>query len=40
MAGPIHTYGPSCLLVDEEQDLARFQSLPTPPEIRSQFFDI
>lgn len=40
MAGPIHTYGPSCLLVDEEQDLTRFQSLPSPPEIRSQFFYI
>ncbi|CAG7946335.1 unnamed protein product [Penicillium nalgiovense] len=40
MAGPIHTYGPSCLLVDEDQDLTRFQSLPTPPEIRSQFFYI
>ncbi|KAJ5952598.1 uncharacterized protein N7479_011011 [Penicillium vulpinum] len=40
MAGPIHTYGPSCLLVDEEQDLAKFHSLPSPPEIRSQFFYI
>lgn len=40
MAGPIHTYGPSCLLVDEDQDLTRFQSLPSPPEIRSQFFYI
>ncbi|KAJ5431136.1 hypothetical protein N7445_008868 [Penicillium cf. griseofulvum] len=40
MAGPIHTYGPSCLLVDEEQDLTRFQSLPSPPDIRSQFFYI
>lgn len=40
MAGSIHTYGPSCLLVDEEQDLTRFQSLPSPPEIRSQFFYI
>lgn len=40
MAGPIHTYGPSCLLVDEDQDLTRFQSLRTPPEIRSQFFYI
>ncbi|KAJ5616982.1 hypothetical protein N7537_002096 [Penicillium hordei] len=40
MAGPIHTYGPSCLLVDEEQDLTRFQSLPSPPGIRSQFFYI
>jgi hypothetical protein len=40
MAGPIHTYGPSCLLVDEDQDLTRFQSLRIPPEIRSQFFYI
>ncbi|KAJ5558836.1 hypothetical protein N7535_009282 [Penicillium sp. DV-2018c] len=38
MAGPIHTYGPSCLLADEEQDFARLQALPSPPEIRSQFF--
>ncbi|KAJ5178233.1 uncharacterized protein N7500_000932 [Penicillium coprophilum] len=40
MAGPIHTYGPSCLLVDEEQDFTSFQSLSSPPEIRSQFFYI
>ena len=26
--------------MDEEQDITRFQSLPTPPEIRSQFFYI
>jgi hypothetical protein len=38
MAGPIHTYGPSCLLADEEQNFTRSQSLPSPPEIRSQFF--
>ncbi|EKV05782.1 DDHD [Penicillium digitatum] len=38
MAGLIHTYGPSCLLVDEEQDLTRFQSLQSPPEFRAQFF--
>ncbi|KAJ5782659.1 hypothetical protein N7457_004433 [Penicillium paradoxum] len=40
MAGPIHTYGPSCLLVDEEQDHTRPQALPSPPELRSQFFYI
>ncbi|KAJ5800137.1 uncharacterized protein N7518_002205 [Penicillium psychrosexuale] len=40
MAGPIHTYGPSCLLVDEEPDLTEFQSLQSPPEIRSHFFYI
>ena len=40
MAGPIHTYGPSCLLVDEEQDLTEFQSRQSPPEIRAHFFYI
>ncbi|KAJ6078536.1 hypothetical protein N7467_008289 [Penicillium canescens] len=38
MTGPIHTYGQSCLLSDEEPDLASFQTLPDPPEIRAQFF--
>lgn len=38
MTGPIHTYGPSCLLVDEP-DRSDFQAS-SPPEIRSQFFYI
>jgi hypothetical protein len=37
MTGPIHTYGPSCFLVDEEPDLTNLQSA---PEIRTQFFYI
>lgn len=36
MTGPIHTYGPSCLLVDE-QDLTDFQAS-SPPDIQTQFF--
>jgi hypothetical protein len=38
MTGPIHTYGQSCLLSDEEPDPTSFQTLLDPPEIRSQFF--
>jgi len=38
MTGPIHTYGPSCLLVDDEPDLTNFQS--SLPDIRTQFFYI
>jgi hypothetical protein len=37
MTGPIHTYGPSCLLEDEAPDLTNLQSA---PEIRTQFFYI
>lgn len=36
MTGPIHTYGPSCLLVDE-QDLTDFRAS-SPPDIQTQFF--
>ncbi|KAJ5629418.1 hypothetical protein N7528_003075 [Penicillium herquei] len=38
MTGPFHTYGPSCLLVDDEPELSSFYSLTTPPDIRSHFF--
>lgn len=38
MTGPFHTYGPSCLLVDEEPELSSLYKLSTPPEIRSHFF--
>jgi hypothetical protein len=38
MTGPFHTYGPACLLVDEEPELESLYALPTPPEIRSHFF--
>lgn len=40
MTGPFHTYGPSCLLADEELDLSSLYSQPTPPDVRSQFFYI
>jgi hypothetical protein len=38
MTGPFHTYGPSCLLVDEEPELSSLYALSTPPKIRSHFF--
>lgn len=38
MTGPLHTYGPSCLLADEELDLPSLYSLSAPPDIRSHFF--
>lgn len=38
MTGPFHTYGPACLLEDEEPELSSLFELSTPPEIRSQFF--
>ena len=38
MAGPIHTYGPACLLSDGELDLSALRSSPTPPRLRPQFF--
>jgi len=40
MTGPFHTYSSSCLLADEELDLSSLYSLPTPPDVRSQFFYI
>lgn len=38
MTGPLHTYGPSCLLADEEPELSSLYSLSAPPDIRSHFF--
>lgn len=38
MTGPIHTYGPSCLLVDEPRQTDSESS--SPPEIRTHFFYI
>lgn len=38
MAGPIHTYGPTCLLADEAGELSQLHSLPAPPEVRAHFF--
>lgn len=40
MAAPFHTYGPTCLLADDEPALADSYSLPTPPDVQSQFFYI
>lgn len=40
MSAPFHTYGPNCLLADDEPELASLYTLPTPPDIRSQFFYI
>lgn len=38
MTSLFHTYGRSCLLADDEPELASLYSLTTPPEIRAQFF--
>lgn len=38
MAGPMHTYGPTCLLTDDDPDLSAWFSSPTPPRPRPQFF--
>ncbi|PLB51055.1 hypothetical protein P170DRAFT_425338 [Aspergillus steynii IBT 23096] len=38
MTGPIHTYGPSCLLADDEPDLATWHSSDSAPKARPQFF--
>lgn len=40
MAAPFHTYGKSCLCADDEPELTSLYSLPTPPDVRSQFFYI
>lgn len=40
MTVPFHTYGPSCLLADDEPELASWYPLSTPPDVRSQFFYI
>lgn len=38
MTGPIHTYGPTCLLTDDDPDLSTWFSSATPPRVRPQFF--
>ena len=38
MTGPIHTYGATCLLSDNDPDLSTWYSSPTPPRARPQFF--
>jgi hypothetical protein len=38
MAGPLHTYGPTCLLADDDPDPSTWYSLPEPPKVRAQFF--
>ncbi|KAF7156658.1 hypothetical protein CNMCM5623_000331 [Aspergillus felis] len=38
MAGPLHTYGPTCLLADDDPDPSTWYSLSEPPKVRAQFF--
>ena len=38
MAGPIHTYGPTCLLAEDDPEPSAWYSLDTPPKVRAQFF--
>ncbi|KAL4980994.1 DDHD domain-containing protein [Aspergillus desertorum] len=38
MAGPLHTYGPTCLLDDDDPDPSTWHSLIQPPRPRPQFF--
>ena len=38
MTGPIHAYGATCLLSDDDPDLSTWYSSPTPPRARPQFF--
>lgn len=38
MAGPLHTYGPTCLLADDDPDPSTWYSLTEPPKVRAQFF--
>lgn len=35
---PAHTYGPTCLLADKDEDPAAVRSSPNPPRLRAQFF--
>ncbi|KAL1863479.1 hypothetical protein Plec18170_000314 [Paecilomyces lecythidis] len=35
---PAHTYGPTCLLADKDEDPATIRSSPSPPRLRAQFF--
>ncbi|KAI9374880.1 DDHD domain-containing protein [Aspergillus egyptiacus] len=38
MAGPFHTYGPTCLLTDDDPDPSAWYSLNRPPTPHPQFF--
>lgn len=38
MTAPIHTYGPTCLLADDDPDPSVSQSSSSPPKLRAQFF--
>lgn len=38
MAGPIHTYGSTCLLSDDDPDPSTWYTLQTPPRARPQYF--
>lgn len=38
MAGPVHTYGSTCLLAPQKVDLAALRESPTPPKVNAQFF--
>jgi hypothetical protein len=38
MAGPLHTYGPTCLLADDDPDPSTWYPLSEPPKVRAQFF--
>lgn len=37
---PIHTYGPTCLLADDDADPSSWYTLERPPNVRPQFFYI
>ncbi|PKY07236.1 phosphatidic acid-preferring phospholipase A1 [Aspergillus campestris IBT 28561] len=38
MAGPIHTYGPTCLLREDDPEPSAWYAQDTPPKVRAQFF--
>ncbi|OJJ58075.1 hypothetical protein ASPSYDRAFT_90260 [Aspergillus sydowii CBS 593.65] len=38
MTGPLHTYGTTCLLADDDPNPSAWHSLPHPPRPRPQFF--
>ncbi|KAL3473388.1 DDHD domain-containing protein [Aspergillus californicus] len=38
MAGPLHTYGPTCLLTDDDPDPSTWHTQDRPPKPRPQFF--
>lgn len=38
MSGPVHTYGPTCLLSSPKVDLVALRSSSTPPKVHAQFF--